>query len=76
MSTTRSMPAVPIAAPSAPMQFLVGQNRQGCWVAVEIHGLGGGLFRTRTDAVHYASDETRNRPDGVVVTGDLVELRV
>lgn len=56
--------------------FVVGQDPQGRWVAVETHGLGGGLFRTRHDALHYAVDLTDHRPDAVVIATDRIELRI
>ena len=74
--------SIPVAAivseaPAAPdTRFIVGQDPQGRWVAVEVHGLAGGLFRTRHDALHYATDETRRRPDAVLISTDLVELRL
>ncbi len=55
--------------------FVVGQDSRGCWVAVEIHGRGGGLFRDREAAFHYASAETGRRPDAVRVSGERLELR-
>ncbi|MHC2020056.1 hypothetical protein [Methylobacterium sp. SD274] len=78
---SRSMPvAIPAAAlaskaaepPST--RFIVGQDPQGNWVAMEVHGLGGGLFRTRHDALHYATDLTGHRPDAVVMSADQIEL--
>ena len=45
--------------------FLVGQDREGHWLAVETHGLGGGIFRNRDTALHYARDECRGRPEAV-----------
>jgi len=55
--------------------FVVGQDSRGRWVAVEIHGRGGGLFRDRQAAFHYASAETGRRPDAVLVSGERLELR-
>ena len=83
VNPNRSMPlALPVAAivASAPQSpstsFVVGQDPQGYWVAVEIHGLGGGIFRTRHDAIHYAVDITDHRPDAVVTATDRIELRI
>ena len=39
----------------------VGQDDRGRWIALEIHGLGGGLFRTRKAAEDYAAFETAQR---------------
>ncbi|SFG93950.1 hypothetical protein SAMN05192565_11847 [Methylobacterium gossipiicola] len=80
----RSMPSpMPVAIPltpnpaiRAPSRFVVGQDPQGFWVATEIHGLAGGLFRTRADALHYATDATEHRPDAVVLSADRIELRL
>ncbi|WP_158811039.1 hypothetical protein [Beijerinckia sp. L45] len=56
-------PVVPISADAH--QFLVGQDAQGHWLAVETHGLGGGIFITRDAALHYALSETGKRPGAV-----------
>lgn len=56
--------------------FVIGQDRQGCWVAAEIHGRAGGLFRSRQDALHYAVDATAHRPDAVRIAADGVELHL
>jgi hypothetical protein len=61
--------------PASP-RFIVGQDPQGRWVAVEVHGLGGGLFRTRHDAIHYATDATHHRPDAVAISSEQVALRI
>ena len=45
--------------------FLVGQDLEGHWLAVETHGLGGGIFRSRDTALHYARDECHGRPGAV-----------
>jgi hypothetical protein len=34
--------------------YVVGQNSKGNWVAVETHGLAGGIFVSRDAALHYA----------------------
>lgn len=79
----RSMPVtIPVAAifseaaQSSSTRFIIGQDRQGHGVAIEVHGLGGGLFRTRHDALHYATDLTDRRPDAVVISTERVEFRI
>lgn len=57
-------------------RFIVGQDPEGHWVAIEIHGRAGGLFRSREAAVDYAEDETDHRPDAVLLSGDRIELRI
>lgn len=71
------VPAIVAPLPLSPStSFIVGQDIQGHWVAVETHGLGGGLFRTRDAAIHYAVDLTDHRPDAVVIATDRIELRI
>ncbi len=49
---------MPTAAASAPRpHFKIGRDREGHWIAVETHGRGGGYFRSRDDALHYARAE-------------------
>ena len=77
MSLALPVSTVPSTArqPASP-RFIVGRDPHGFWVAVAVDGLGGGLFRTCHDAIHYATDVTNHRPDAVVVTTGQVELRL
>ena len=45
--------------------FLVGQDGEGHWLAVETHGLGGGIFKSRDKAFRYARDESHRLPGAV-----------
>ena len=54
--------------------FIVGRDRAGHWVAVESHGLAGGIFVSRKAALHYAEYETGRRAGAVVLANELVEL--
>ena len=71
-------PAVIVHAMPASQQpcFVVGQDPQGRWVALESHGLAGGIFRTCKDAVHYAVGETHHRPDAVTLASNRIEFRM
>jgi len=57
-------------------EFVVGQDREGHWVACEIHGWGGGWFRSREDALHYAAFQSDHRPGAVRVSGEVIEVRL
>jgi hypothetical protein len=49
---------MPTAAASATRpHFKIGRDREGHWIVVETHGRGGGYFRSRDDALHYARAE-------------------
>lgn len=56
--------------------FIVGQDGLGRWIAIETHGLGGGIFRSCKDAIQYAAGETRRRPDAVVLSAERIEFRL
>jgi hypothetical protein len=58
------------------LSFIIGQDQQGHWIAVETHGLAGGIFRSCKDAIHYAADETRSRPDAVALSTERIEFRI
>ena len=60
--------------PDQQLAFIVGQDREGHWLAVETHGLGGGLFRSRDTAFHYARDECRRRPGAVRFVDEPLSL--
>lgn len=46
-------------------RFIVGSDAQGHWLAVEQHGLGGGIFTSQDAALRYAAAECDRRPGGV-----------
>ncbi len=56
--------------------YVVGRDAEGHWLAVETHGLGGGLFTSREAAVRYASFETDRREGAVAVVAEPVTLRL
>jgi hypothetical protein len=47
------------------LQFIVGQDEKGHWVAVESSGRGGGIFVNRQAALTYAASEAGRRSDAV-----------
>ena len=61
------------AVPMTPA-FLVGQDREGHWLAVETHGRGGGIFMNREAALHYALAETARRPGAIALTPGPIRL--
>lgn len=54
--------------------FLVGQDHSGHWLALETHGLAGGIFASRDAAIRFALVETDRRPDAVHVTAEPLEF--
>lgn len=48
-------------------EFTVCRDRHGRWVAVETHGLLGGVFATRKDAMRFALSEADGDADRVYV---------
>ena len=72
----------PSAWPIAPVQqtttpsFLIGQDKHGHWVAVESHGLGGGLFTSREAALDYARFETSRCANAVQLVSETIELKL
>jgi hypothetical protein len=53
---------------------IIGRNSRGDWVAREQHGLFGGLFVNRAQAMKYALSENGDHPATIVLTGNTVEL--
>jgi hypothetical protein len=47
------------------LQFVVGQDETGRWIAVESSGRGGGIFVNRQAALSYAAFEAGRRPGAV-----------
>jgi hypothetical protein len=52
----------------------IGRNRRGHWVAQEQHGLYGGLFVNRAQAVKYALSENGRHPETIVELAREIEL--
>jgi hypothetical protein len=52
----------------------VGKNSRGQWVAQQQHGLFGGLFVNRADAVRYALFENGHHPEAVIEIPATLEL--
>jgi hypothetical protein len=73
-STNNSNGAVPHFP--QPRSFMVGQDRAGRWIAVEPHGLAGGIFVSRKAALDYAEFESDHRPGAVLVVNEPVELKL
>lgn len=66
----------PPAAAGTPLSYLVGQDGEGHWVAVETGGRAGGIFRSRQDAIRYACVETGCRPDDVKLAAGPIAVRL
>ncbi len=58
------------------LAFVVGQDREGHWLAVETHGFGGGIFRSRDIAAHYAREECHRRPGAVQFADEPISLSI
>ncbi|MHC4042332.1 hypothetical protein [Bradyrhizobium sp. 23AC] len=52
----------------------IGRNRRGQWVAQEQHGLYGGLFVSRAQAIKYALFENGRHPETIVELPREIEL--
>jgi hypothetical protein len=73
--TDKSLAAAVKAARQA-RSFIVGRNRAGLWIALETHGLAGGIFASKDAAVHYAAFETDRRPGAVSFSNGPLEFKV
>lgn len=65
---------VPAAFNEAP-HFIVGQDPHGWWLAVETHDRGGGLFKSRADALHFVEAETGHRPGACEIATAPLQLK-
>jgi hypothetical protein len=54
----------------------IGQNRRGQWIAQQQHGLYGGLFVSRAQAVKYALFENGQHPETIVELSREIELEM
>jgi hypothetical protein len=68
--------AEPPSCNSASTITFIGKNRRGNWVAQEQHGLYGGLFVNRAQALKYALFENGHHPETIVELAREIELDV
>ncbi|HEV2545175.1 MAG TPA: hypothetical protein VGU70_20700 [Methylobacterium sp.] len=61
------------ARPGLP-SYIVGQDGQGRWVALESQGLGGGYFRSREAAFQYAVGRTGRRVGAVRLSAEPLRI--
>ena len=52
----------------------IGRNHRGQWIAQEQHGLYGGLFVSRAEAIKYALFENGQHPETIVELSREIEL--
>ena len=74
MKTDSNVPDAVYMPPDPASAFLVGQDREGRWLAVQAGGRRGGIFLNRDAAVHYARDETDRREGAVSFVAAPVRL--
>jgi hypothetical protein len=55
---------------------LIGRNSRGNWIAREQHGLYGGLFVDRAQAIKYALSENGHHPEMIVELSRGIELDI
>lgn len=68
-------PSETIRKTSAP-RFVIGQDDEGHWVAMDAEGREGGLFASREAALKYVAAETgRSRPTAVFTAKPLALWR-
>lgn len=68
--------AEPPSCNSASTITFIGKNSRGNWVAQEQHGLYGGLFVNRAQALKYALFENGRHPETIVELAREIELDV
>ena len=56
------------------LQFVIGQDEIGRWVAVESQGRAGGIFVNRQAALNYAAFEAGQRSDAVLCSTEPLAL--
>jgi hypothetical protein len=64
----------PSCSSAASTIVFIGRNSRGNWVAQEQHGLYGGLFVNRAQAVKYALFENGHHPETIVELPREIEL--
>jgi len=49
------------ASDDEPLSFVIGCDEQNCWVAIEAHGLCGGVFANEAAALKFVLEEKGTR---------------
>ncbi len=65
----------PVKTTCTEPHFVVGQDARGYWLAIETHNLGGGIFKSRADALHFVDFETGHRPGAIELSAEPLQLR-
>ncbi len=68
--------AEPPSCTTAATITFIGRNSRGHWVAREQHGLYGGLFVNRAQALKYALFENGHHPETIIELARGIELDV
>lgn len=71
---TAEFPVAETEASRGLPSYVVGQDGQGRWIALESHGLGGGYFRNREAAFHYAVSQTGRRAGAVRLSAEPLRI--
>ncbi len=58
--------------PEPAVSFLVGRDDHNHWIAVETHGLCGGIFADEAAALRFARAESGRRPGAVRCISHIV----
>jgi len=66
-------PPSPEPSPQIPL-FMIGKDSRGHWVVQDKHGICGGLFVNRAEALRFAMFENGNRPQAVIMVPGVLEL--
>ena len=74
MSESKTQSEEPPERDTATNLFLVGRDSHGHWVVQDQRGLCGGLFVDRSNAVHFAMQETGKQPQAIVMVPGVFEL--
>ena len=56
--------------------FLIGQDTEGHWLAIETHGRAGGLFKSQDAAERFAAFETAHRAGAILFSADPIQLKL
>lgn len=72
-ATIPRRPVTSLLSEAIPL-FLIGQNKDGLWVAREEHGRIGGIFLLKRSALRFAHDNSRPLGCGTMEAAEGLEL--
>lgn len=55
------------------LDFLIGRDVAGHWLAIETHGLAGGFFNSAKEALRFVASDFNERPARIEIVKEIID---